>query len=207
MLIIGGLFGLCVAMLIGLALMTGTSYNDVSVVINIFVEPLLCIIIMVPALLSILKKGHVAKIAFKVFQYTAWGLIAIGVISLLYAGCWLLVQIGQLQDFSFSEAFSYSSGQWAGFVSQALCLSPEGLYSESFIFTYICDNLIYLSGRLGMTYEALNIIIYVVAELLSLGLFYLAYKLKTFKISYFIGGIIFFIVSIVPTLYLLTDIL
>lgn len=64
MVIIGLLFGLCVAMLIGLALMTGASYNDVSVVINIFVEPLLCLLIAVPALLAILGKGQNAVIAF-----------------------------------------------------------------------------------------------------------------------------------------------
>lgn len=152
MIVIGLLFGLCVAMLIGLALMTGTSYNDVSVVINIFVEPLLCLLIAVPALLSILKKNREAKVAFKVFKYFAWMLVAIGVVSLGYAGCWFLGRVNQLQGFSYTEMLNYSASQWSGFVSQVVSLFPATLYSESFIFTYIRDNLIYLSGRLGMTY-------------------------------------------------------
>ena len=68
--IIGLLFGICVAMLMGLALMTHTSYNDVSVVINIVVEPLVCLLIMIPALLSILGIGQGATIAFTVFKWS-----------------------------------------------------------------------------------------------------------------------------------------
>ena len=205
MAIIGLLFGLCVAMLIGLALMTGTSYEDVSVAINIFVEPLLCVLIMIPALLAILKKGHEAKIAFRVFKCTVWVLVAIGVVSLAYAGYWFLERMSQLQGFSFAQMFSYRAGQWAAFVRQVESLFPESIHSENAVFVYIRDNLIYLSGQLGLTYQALNITIYVIAELLSLGLFYMAYRIKRSKIVYFLAAVVCFIVSIVPTLYLVVD--
>ena len=205
MAIIGFLFGICVAMLIGLALMTGTSYEGVSVAINIFVEPLLCVLIMIPALLAILKKDHEAKIAFRVFKYMIWVLVAIGGVSLAYSGCWFLGRMDQLQGFSFAQMFSYSPGQWAAFVRQVESLFPESIHSENSIFVYIRDNLIYLSGQLRVTYQALNIIIYVIAELLSLGLFYMAYRIKRSRIVYFLAAVVCFIVSIVPTLYLIVD--
>ena len=205
MIIIGFLFRLCVLMLMGLALMTHTSYNDVSVVINIFVEPLLCILIMIPALLAIFGKDQDATIAFTVFKYFTWGLIVIGFISLMYSGYWFFQQAEHLQDFSYSQMFHYSTSQWSGFIYQVEKLLPAHIHSENFIFTYISDNLVYLSKRLGMTYEALNLIIYVIAELLSLGLFFLAYKLRDVKIVYLVGGMIFFVISIIPTLYLIAD--
>ena len=192
-------------MLMGLALMTHTSYNDVSVVINIFVEPLLCMLIMIPALLSILGIDQGATIAFSVFKYSTWTLVAIGFICLIYAGYWFFQQAGHLQGFSYSQVFHYSASQWSGFISQVKRLLPAHIYSENPIFIYIRDNLIYLSKRVGMTYMALNLIIYVIAELLSLGLFFLAYKLRDVKIAYFIGGVVFFVISVIPTLYLTVD--
>ena len=86
-------------MLIGLALMTHTSYNDVSVVINIVVEPLLCLLIMIPALLSILGIDKGATIAFSVFKYSTWALIILGVICLIYAGYWFFSKGGKSTRF------------------------------------------------------------------------------------------------------------
>ena len=192
-------------MLMGLALMTHTSYNDVSVVINIFVEPLLCMLIMIPALLSILGIDQGATIAFSVFKYSTWALVAIGVICLIYAGYWFFRRAEHLQGFSYSQVFHYSASQWSGFISQVERLLPAHIYSENPIFIHIRDNLICLSKRVGMTYMALNLIIYVIAELLSLGLFFLAYKLRDVKIVYFIGGAVFFVISVIPTLYLTVD--
>ena len=202
---IGLLFVLCVAMLIGLALMTHTSYNDVSVVINIVVEPLLCLLIMIPALLSILGIDQVAAIAFTVFKCSTLGLVAIGVICLIYAGYWFFKKAGNLQGFSYSQVFRYSASQWSGIIRQVERLLPTHIYSENFIFTYIRDNLIHFSQRLRMTYMALNLIIYVIAELLSLGLFYLAYTLRDTKIVCFIGGVVFFVISVIPTLHMMVD--
>ena len=56
-----------------------------------------------------------------------------------------------------------------------------------------------------MTYMALNLIIYVIAELLSLGLFYLAYTLRDAKIVCFIGGVVFFVISVIPALHMMVD--
>lgn len=192
-------------MLYGLSLLTGTSYNDVSVAINIFAEPILCLLMMVPALLSMLSKERAAKVAFDVFKYTVLGLVVTGVISLIYGGIWFLRHMDQLQDFSFSEIFGYSPSQLMAFAKQVEALFPAGMYTQNEIFTYIEDNLIYLSRQLGMTYEAINIIIYVIAELLSIGMFYLTYRLKKSKPLYFILGILFFIISVIPTLYLIHD--
>lgn len=192
-------------MLMGLALMTGTSYNDVSVVINIFVEPLLCLLMLIPALLSILGIDKAATIAFSVFKYTAWVLVVLGVICLIYAGYWVFQQAEHMQGFSDSQVFHYSASQRSDFIIQVEKSLPAHIYSENVIFTYIMNNLIYLSGRLGMTYAALNLIIYVIAELLSIGLFYLAYRLRDVKIACFVGGVLFFVISIIPTLYLIVD--
>ena len=203
MVIIGVLFGICCAMLYGLAMLTGTSYNDISVVINVFVEPILCVMMMTAALLSILKKEQ-AKIAFNVFKYTVWGLLVIGIISLAYGGYWLNDTILKIPGFSYDQTLDYDAGQWSAFAHKVEVALPAGIYSHNAIFTGIRDILVNMSGRMGMSYEALNIIIYVIAELIALAMFYTAYKLKKRNVIYFVNGTVFFIVSVIPTLCLLS---
>ena len=205
MIVIVALFGICAAMLYGLAMLTGTSYNDVSVVINIFVEPFLCILLMILALLSIFKKDREAVMALSIFKHTVWALVAIGIISLVYGVFWFHGVADQIHGFRCGRVFSYSINQWHDFAYQVQRLLPAGIYSKNFIFTVIRDYLLNLSYHTGMTYEALNILIYVVAELFSLLMFWLAYRQNHLKLIYFSIGVVFFIVSILPTLFLISQ--
>ena len=145
---------MCAGSLAALAQLTNTSYVSMSVVVNVFLEavPLLAGIAMVLAKLTGCDKT--SGICYHVMMWSFFLLCAVVLIGIIWCGV-LMVRSGGVEN-------------W-----QLLMAKYE--HSDSSFFTWLynttIDALFTMCGWFGISYGALNLVIYIIFEIGALAAF------------------------------------
>lgn len=141
--IIGGLFAICVGIMIGVGNLLHVSYDTINVIMFCYVEPIFTGIMIVLAILALCKQP-VSKTGIWFFRIVVGSVIALFAIGGLYFLGEVLLFINTTDYGKPLRSLSF----------------PSSVYFEN-----LFDETVYwlegLGNKLHMSYEAVNIVLYV----------------------------------------------